>query len=68
MFNEDTPYELIDAIKPDILVKGGDYEIDEIIGADIVKSYDGKVEIIPLVPGYSTTNIINKINKLYDNN
>jgi rfaE bifunctional protein nucleotidyltransferase chain/domain len=63
-FDEDTPYELIKIIKPDILVKGGDYQIDDIVGADIVKNYGGVVETIPLVQGYSTSNIIEKILKL----
>jgi len=63
IFNEDTPENLIKIIKPDILVKGGDYNIDTIVGGDIVKSYGGEIKIINYVEGYSTTNIINKINK-----
>ena len=63
IFNEDTPEKLIKIIKPDILVKGGDYNIDTIVGGDIVKSYGGEIKIINYVEGYSTTNIINKINK-----
>jgi rfaE bifunctional protein nucleotidyltransferase chain/domain len=60
-FDEDTPYQLIKAIQPDILVKGGDYQTDDIVGADIVKNYGGVVETIPLVHGYSTSKIIAKI-------
>lgn len=61
LFGEDTPYLLICQIKPDILVKGKDYDISNIIGADFVVSNGGKVETIGLVSGYSTSNIINKI-------
>lgn len=60
-FDEDTPYQLIKAIQPDILVKGGDYKKDDIVGADIVKNYGGVVGTIPLVQGYSTSKIIEKI-------
>jgi D-glycero-beta-D-manno-heptose 1-phosphate adenylyltransferase len=62
-FNEDTPYELIDFVKPDILVKGSDYKEDEIVGADIVKKNNGKVMTIDLVEGYSTTSIIKRSQK-----
>ena len=61
LFSEETPYELISAIKPDILVKGDDYTVDNIVGADIVTGNGGEVKTIPLVQGYSTTSIINKI-------
>lgn len=64
LFDEDTPDELIRAIKPDVLVKGGDYTIDKIVGADFVQSYGGNVEIIPFVEGYSTTGLIEKIRRL----
>jgi D-glycero-beta-D-manno-heptose 1-phosphate adenylyltransferase len=63
LFEEDTPYELIDYIKPDILVKGSDYKEDEIVGADIVKKSGGKVVTIDLVEGYSTTSIIKRSQK-----
>ena len=62
LFDEDTPYDLIDAIKPHILVKGNDYNPENIVGADIVKSNGGRVITIELVPGYSTSGIIKKIN------
>lgn len=58
LFDEDTPYDLIEAIKPDVLVKGGDYNIDNIVGADLVLANGGKVEIVPLVEGFSTSKII----------
>ncbi|MBN2175985.1 MAG: D-glycero-beta-D-manno-heptose 1-phosphate adenylyltransferase [Bacteroidales bacterium] len=61
MFEEDTPYNLIEIIKPDILVKGGDYKPEEIVGADIVVKNDGKIEVIPFLEGYSTSKIIDKI-------
>ncbi|WP_296622271.1 D-glycero-beta-D-manno-heptose 1-phosphate adenylyltransferase [Marivirga sp.] len=62
-FSEDTPLSLIKQLIPDILVKGSDYKISNIVGADIVMENGGKVETIELVDGYSTTNIINKINQ-----
>lgn len=61
LFDEDTPYELIAALKPDILVKGNDWSINNIVGADIVIANGGKVATIDLVPGFSTTNIVEKI-------
>lgn len=60
LFDEDTPYELIRAIVPDILIKGGDYTPNNIVGADIVLQNGGTVETIPFVEGFSTTNIIRK--------
>jgi rfaE bifunctional protein nucleotidyltransferase chain/domain len=62
-FSEDTPLSLIKQLIPDVLVKGSDYKISNIVGADIVMQNGGKVETIEFVDGYSTTNIINKINK-----
>jgi len=64
LFDEDTPKELIELLKPDVLVKGGDYTIDKIVGADIVTSYGGKVEIVPFVAGYSTSSLIQRIKEL----
>ncbi len=63
LFEEDTPEELIHIVKPDILVKGGDYELDEIAGADFVLKRGGLVETIPFVDGYSTSNMIEKIGR-----
>lgn len=67
LFEEDTPYELITRVKPDILVKGGDYQVDNIVGADFVRASGGSVEVIPFVEGKSTTNIINAMKKLEGN-
>lgn len=61
LFNEDTPIELIKIIKPDFLIKGGDYKLDQIIGRDIVEKQGGKVLTIPLVEGKSTTKLIDQI-------
>ncbi|MCE5304925.1 MAG: D-glycero-beta-D-manno-heptose 1-phosphate adenylyltransferase [Chloroherpetonaceae bacterium] len=61
LFDEDTPLELIREISPNILVKGGDYKADEIVGADFMKQHNGKVVIIPYLQGKSTTKIIEKI-------
>lgn len=64
-FEEDTPYEIITVIKPDILVKGGDYLPENVIGKDIVQKNGGQVVIIPLVEGKSTTSIVKKIRDRY---
>jgi D-glycero-beta-D-manno-heptose 1-phosphate adenylyltransferase len=64
LFDDETPYNLIRTILPDILVKGSDYTLENIIGADIVMENNGKVEFIDLVDGFSTTKIINKIKGL----
>jgi rfaE bifunctional protein nucleotidyltransferase chain/domain len=64
LFEEDTPEELIMALKPDVLAKGGDYTISTIVGADFVLANGGSVEVIPLVHGYSTTSLIERIKKL----
>ena len=61
IFDEDSPEELIKAIKPDIHVKGGDYKIEDLPEAKTVFSYGGDVRIIPFLKGYSTTKIIEKI-------
>lgn len=58
LFDEETPVELIKALRPDVLVKGGDYNPETVAGADFVKSYGGEIKIVPLVDGYSTTKII----------
>ena len=63
VFEEDTPYELITTLMPDVLVKGGDYTIDTIVGAKEVIANGGKVIINPIVEGFSTSNIIEKIKK-----
>lgn len=61
LFEEDTPLELIKLIKPNVLVKGGDYSLDTIVGAKEVITNKGEVKIIPLEEGFSTTGIINKM-------
>ncbi len=60
LFDEDTPRALIAALLPDVLVKGGDYTVDGIAGADEVRAAGGRVEIIPLLPGRSTTTILER--------
>lgn len=60
-FDESTPLDLITLVQPDVLVKGGDYTIDTIVGADLVSKRGGRVVTIPLLPGYSTTSIIQKL-------
>ena len=60
-FSEDTPLNLIKTIKPDIYVKGADYKLNEIIGADFIRGYGGEVNLIPLLNGLSTSNTISKI-------
>jgi rfaE bifunctional protein nucleotidyltransferase chain/domain len=64
-FNEETPENLIKIIKPDILTKGGDWNKKDVVGSDFVKSYGGKVVIIPYIKGKSTTNTIKKIRDLF---
>lgn len=65
LFDEPTPLQLIEALKPDILVKGDDYSIETIVGADFVIANGGDVKTIALVEGYSTTKLIEKIKKAY---
>jgi rfaE bifunctional protein nucleotidyltransferase chain/domain len=61
IFDEDTPLKIIQELLPDVLVKGGDWTEDRIVGADVVKEAGGKVKRIPFVSGYSTSGIIRKI-------
>lgn len=61
LFDDDTPYELIKQVQPDVLVKGNDYKPEEIVGYDIVTAKGGKVLTINLVEGFSTTNIIKRM-------
>ncbi len=61
LFDDDTPLELIKAIQPDILVKGDDYSVEQIVGHEEVLNAGGEVKTVPLVTGYSTTNIVKKI-------
>ena len=64
-FSEDTPLDVIEALKPDILVKGGDYKPENVVGAEEVRSWGGRVEIIPFVEGYSTTKLESRILDLH---
>jgi D-beta-D-heptose 7-phosphate kinase/D-beta-D-heptose 1-phosphate adenosyltransferase len=63
VFGEDTPLELVRKLRPDVIVKGGDYTEDTIVGAADVKSWGGRVAVIPLTPGQSTTAIIRKLSE-----
>jgi D-beta-D-heptose 7-phosphate kinase/D-beta-D-heptose 1-phosphate adenosyltransferase len=67
MFDEDTPYNLISKIIPDILVKGNDYNVSDIVGADVVINNGGSVKTIDLLEGQSTTSIIEKIKQTLRN-
>ena len=62
IFNEETPEHLIKEIKPDVLVKGADYSIETVIGADFVQSYGGEIILVEIVPGFSTTATIARMN------
>ena len=64
IFNEDTPLEIIKAIMPDVLVKGGDYTIEQIVGAKEVMANGGRVVINEIIEGFSTTGLIEKIRKI----
>jgi len=61
VFDEDTPFDLVQAIAPDVIVKGGDYSPETIVGADLVTARGGRVVVIPLVDGHSTTSTIEKL-------
>ena len=63
LFSEDTPINLISTLLPDVLAKGGDYEIETIVGHEIVQKNGGKVILVPFVDGFSSTTIIEKIKK-----
>jgi len=65
LFDEDTPLELIKALVPDVLVKGGDWSIENIVGRDVVEAAGGTVQTIAFVPNRSTTNIVQKIANIY---
>lgn len=61
LFDEDTPLELVRLVMPDVLVKGEDYEGREVVGREIVEAAGGRVELVPLIPGYSTSSIVERI-------
>ncbi len=58
LFDDDTPLELVRTLRPDVIVKGGDYTVDSMVGASEVQSWGGEAVVIPLTPGHSTTSII----------
>ena len=64
LFGEDTPLALIEALRPDVLIKGADYRIDQVVGADVVQSYGGKVVLADLEAGQSTTGTIGRIREI----
>jgi D-beta-D-heptose 7-phosphate kinase/D-beta-D-heptose 1-phosphate adenosyltransferase len=64
LFDEDTPLELVRALRPDVLVKGGDWAPDEVAGADVVRESGGRVEIVRYHPGLSTTEIVRRIRSI----
>jgi D-beta-D-heptose 7-phosphate kinase/D-beta-D-heptose 1-phosphate adenosyltransferase len=66
IFEDDTPIALIEAIRPDLLVKGADYRMDQVVGADLVKSWGGRVKLVDLKEGHSTTRTISRINRTTD--
>jgi len=61
LFDEDTPLELVVALRPDVIVKGGDYTVDSIVGAREVQEWGGEVVVVPLTPDQSTTSIIERL-------
>ena len=63
VYSEPDPYHIIAAIKPNVLVKGGDWSADEIVGADVVEQNGGRVAVVPYLPEFSTTQIIERIRK-----
>ena len=64
LFDEDTPLDLIRALLPDVLVKGGDYDLDGIVGRDAVEKAGGDVRVLPFVEGYSTTDILTRLTQI----
>jgi D-beta-D-heptose 7-phosphate kinase / D-beta-D-heptose 1-phosphate adenosyltransferase len=61
LFDEDTPYEMIQVLRPDVLVKGSDYTVEQVVGHDLVQSWGGKVVLVTLKEGHSTTNTIRRM-------
>jgi len=61
IFDEDTPLELITALQPDVLVKGGDWKVRDIVGYDVVRARGGRVRSLPFAPGFSTTSLVERI-------
>ena len=63
IFEQDTPLELIQQVRPSVLVKGGDYRPDQVVGREVVEAQGGEVIVVDLVPGFSTTRIVEKSRK-----
>jgi D-beta-D-heptose 7-phosphate kinase/D-beta-D-heptose 1-phosphate adenosyltransferase len=63
VFDEDTPLQILEKLRPDILVKGGDYRVNDVVGRDVVEGEGGKVIIVPYIEGYSTSSLINSIKR-----
>jgi D-beta-D-heptose 7-phosphate kinase/D-beta-D-heptose 1-phosphate adenosyltransferase len=61
VFEEDTPLELLKVVQPDVLVKGGDYTVETVVGHEAVIAAGGRVEIVPTVVGFSTTSLVEKV-------
>lgn len=61
LFDEDTPLRVIELLQPDVLVKGGDYRPETVVGADVVRARGGRIEIVSLVPGQSTTSLVERL-------
>jgi D-beta-D-heptose 7-phosphate kinase/D-beta-D-heptose 1-phosphate adenosyltransferase len=66
LFDQETPLDIISTLLPDVLVKGADWNVNEVVGKDVVERSGGKVQTVPLVPQRSTTDIIARIRELYD--
>lgn len=66
VFPEETPMHLIEIVRPDVLVKGGDYAVHEVVGREFVESYGGRVELVPIVEGFSTTDLVRRIIDKYN--
>ena len=64
LFDEDTPLELIKALLPGVLVKGGDYELGDVVGRDVVEKAGGEVHVLPFVEGYSTSDLLDRLSDL----
>lgn len=63
LFDQDTPLDVIRRLRPDVLVKGGDWAPEKIVGADVVRSYGGRVKSLPFAPGHSTTALVARIRR-----
>lgn len=64
LFDGDTPAELVEALLPDVLVKGGDYDLESVVGREVVQRTGGRAELIPFVEGYATTDLVHRIREM----